>query len=179
MGRSPLAGVLDGGPAGHTAVRFTSGDRIKVRVVDDDGLPVIRYGTVGAELPDHGPLVVVFDDMSGGDIVDRSEVEAVTIDSVALVLQGSDLAVDPSLRAGLVAMWAAEIDLAGLLIGPVRPLGNPPGSGLRDSSDSWVLAEFMHDGTMHVVRAALQRDGAGTVTLHAGRMNRWDGFTAS
>ncbi len=79
-------------------MRFANGDRIKVSTVDDDGLPIVRYGTVGAELPGDGPVVVMFDDLLGGDIVDRSEVEIVTVDSVALILQGPDLATDPVLR---------------------------------------------------------------------------------
>ena len=159
-------------------MRFSNGDRIRVRTVDDDGLPIVRYGTVGAELPDGGPVVVMFDDLLGGDIVDAGEVEMVSIDSVALVLPGTDLATDPVLRAGLAAMWSAEVDLAGLHTGPLRLLGDPEGCGLRDSAESWVLAEFTWDGAMHVVRAVLPADGTGTVVVHAGRMNRWDGFTS-
>jgi hypothetical protein len=121
----------------------------------------------------------MFDDLLGGDIVDAGEVEMVSIDSVALVLPGTDLATDPVLRAGLAAMWSAEVDLAGLHTGPLRLLGDPEGCGLRDSAESWVLAEFTWDGAMHVVRAVLPADGTGTVVVHAGRMNRWDGFTTS
>ena len=178
MGHGALAGVQHRRAAGQPAVRFANGDRIKVSTVDDDGLPIVRYGTVGAELPGDGPVVVMFDDLLGGDIVDRSEVEIVSVDSIALVLQGPDLATDPVLRAGLAAMWAAEVDLAGLETGILHLLGDPPGAGLRDAADSWVLAEFSHEGSMHVVRALLAGDGTGTVVVHAGRMNRWDGFTS-
>jgi len=156
--------------------RFRSGERIKVRTVDDDGLPIVRYGTVGATLPSDGPVVVMFDDLLGGDIVDRSEIEAVAVDTIELTLSGRDLADDPVLRSALADMWRAEADLAGLRIGAVRLLGHD-GTGLRDS-DGWILAEFTHEALPHVVRCLGGSGGTDTVILRADRANRWDGFTA-
>jgi len=155
---------------------WRNGERIKVRTLDDDGLPIVRYGTVGATLPSDGPVVVMFDDVLGGDIVDRSEIEAVAVDTIELALAGLDLADDAVLRAGLADMWRAEADLAGLAIGAVRAMGDD-GAGVRDS-DGWLLAEFTHDGLAHVVRCAPDRDRTGTVIVRADRSNRWDGFTA-
>ena len=155
---------------------FRNGERIKVRTVDDDGLPIVRYGTVGATLPSDGPVVVMFDDLLGGDIVDRSEIEPVAVDTIELSLAGRDLADDDSLRAGLADMWRAEADLAGLSIGAVRAMGDG-GAGVRDS-DGWILAEFTHDGLPHVVRCAFADGRADTVIVRADRSNRWDGFTA-
>ena len=156
--------------------RFRSGERIRVRTVDDDGLPIVRYGTVGATLPSDGPVVVMFDDLLGGDIVDRSEIEAVAVDTIELTLSGRDLADDPVLRSALADMWRAEADLAGLRIGAVRLLGHD-GTGLRDS-DGWILAEFTHETLPHVVRCLVGHGGTDTVILRADRANRWDGFTA-
>lgn len=153
------------------------GDRIKVCTVDDDGFPIVRYGTVGASLPDDGPVVVEFDDMLGGDIVDRSEVESVRVDTVELVMTGIDLVNDPALRGGLADMWRAEADLAGLEIGVVHLLG-PEGTGTPNGSDGWLLAEFTHVGAPHVVRTARVHGAGDTVVVRADRMNRWDGFTA-
>ncbi|MGA0862590.1 MAG: hypothetical protein ACO3RB_01730 [Ilumatobacteraceae bacterium] len=153
------------------------GDRIKVSTVDDDGLPIVRYGTVGASLPDAGPVVVEFDDMLGGDIVDRSEVVAVRVDTVELVLNGPDLVSEATLRRGLADMWRAEADLAGLDIGVVHPLGSD-GAGVENGTDGWLLAEFTHIGTPHVVRTTSRIDIDDTVVVRADRMNRWDGFTA-
>lgn len=155
---------------------FRSGERIKVRTVDDDGLPIVRYGTVGATLPADGPVVVMFDDLLGGDIVDRSEIEPVTVDTIELELTGLDLCEDAALRSGLADMWRAEADLAGLAIGAVRALGDS-NDGVRDS-DGWILAEFTHEGLPHVVRCAVHRDRTDTVIVRADRSNRWDGFTA-
>lgn len=153
------------------------GDRIKVRTLGDDGLPIVRYGTVGASLPADGPVVVEFDDMLGGDIVDRSEVEAVRIDNIELSLRGADLVDDPALRRGLADMWRAEADLAGLEVGAVRLLGDDS-SGTRNGSDGWLLAEFTHVGVPHVVRTTADPHSSDTVVIRADRMNRWDGFTA-
>lgn len=153
------------------------GDRIKVCTVDDDGLPIVRYGTVGATLPDAGPVVVEFDDMLGGDIVDRSEVVAVRVDTVELVLHGRDLVADAALRRGLADMWRAEADLAGLEIGVVHALGRD-GEGVPNGHDGWLLAEFTHVGVPHVVRTAGDPGHDGTIVVRADRMNRWDGFTA-
>lgn len=153
------------------------GDRIKVCTVDDDGLPIVRYGTVGATLPSGGPVVVEFDDMSGGNIVDRSEVEAVTIDNVELVMRGTDLVEDASLRRGLAEMWRAEADLAGLDVGMVHLFGDD-GAGTRNGPDGWLLGEFTHLGVTHVVRTTVTVGHDATVVVRADRMNRWDGFTA-
>jgi len=131
---------------------------------------------VGATLSSDGPVVVMFDDLLGGDIVDRSELEAVAVDTIELSLAGFDLADDAVLRAGLADMWRAEADLAGLAIGAVRAMGDD-GAGVRDS-DGWLLAEFTHDGLAHVVRCTPDRDRADTVIVRADRSNRWDGFTA-
>lgn len=155
---------------------YRNGERIKVRTLDDDGLPIVRYGTVGATLPADGPVVVMFDDLLGGDIVDRSEIEPVSVDTIELELTGRDLCDDARLRAGLADMWRAEADLAGLSIGAVRALGDDA-HGVRDS-DGWLLAEFTHEGLPHVVRCAIDAGRADTVIVRADRSNRWDGFTA-
>ena len=153
------------------------GDRIKVSTVDDDGLPIVRYGTVGASLPHDGPVVVEFDDMLGGDIVDRSEVVAVRVDTIELVMRGIDLVDNPQLRRGLADMWRAEADLAGLDVGVVHRLG-PDGAGTPNGNDGWVLAEFNHVGAAHVVRTIGDGSQSDTVVVRADRMNRWDGFCA-
>lgn len=151
---------------------FHHGDRICVRTVDDDGLPIVRYGTVGGELPSNRPIVVMFDDLLGGDIVDRSEVRLLTLDSLELSLNGRDLVDDPAVRSGLAHMWVAESDLAGLPVMAIFPLGD--GTGVRDG-DQWLLAEFTHNGETWVIRAMTDDDFA-TVVIRADRSNHWDGF---
>lgn len=157
------------------ALSFHNGDRICVRTVDDDGLPIVRYGTVGGELPSNGPIVVMFDDLLGGDIVDRSEVQLLTVDSLELRLSGVDLVNDATMRAGLADMWLAESDLAGLPIMAMFPLGE--GSGVRDG-ENWLLAEFTFESATWIVRATVPGDDPTSVVIRADRSNRWDGFGA-
>ena len=151
-----------------------SGDRIRVSTVDDDGVPIVRYGTVGAELPDDGPVVVLFDDLLGGDIVDRSEIVLVALDSVELRLRGTDLLSDLAMRSGLAAMWRAEADVAGLAIAALHALGTH-GAGVCNGDD-WLLAEFTHNADTWLVRATIEPDETTTVVVRADRSNRWDGF---
>jgi hypothetical protein len=117
-----------------------------------------------------GPVVVMLDGELGGDIVDLSELEAVTITSVELRLPGDDLFDDPMLRHGLAALWQAEADTAGLAIDSLHPLPAPR----RDASDSWVLAELVAGGEQFVVRATRQPNDPGIVVVRADRPNRWD-----
>ena len=153
---------------------FHSGDRIRVSTVDDDGIPIIRYGTVGAELPSDGPVVVLFDDLLGGDIVDQSEIVLVSLDSVELRLHGLDLLADVSMRSGLAAMWRAEADVAGLTVAALHAMGDDA-AGIHNGND-WLLAEFNNFGDTWLVRATIPTDGTTTVVIRADRSNRWDGF---
>jgi hypothetical protein len=77
---------------------------------------------------------------------------------------------EPELRRGLVALWHAEADTAGLDVDALHPLGD----GLRDSSDSWALAELMAGGQQYVVRAFRQPNEPGFIRVRADRPNRWD-----
>ena len=49
-----------------------------------------------------------------GGRVDLDQLEPVTITNIELRLEGTDLLSDPSLRSGLVHLWTAEADQAGL-----------------------------------------------------------------
>ena len=78
----------------------------------------------------------------GGDVVDPADVEPVHISNVTLTLEGSDLLDDPSLRQGLVNLWAAEAESAGLQIAALHSIG----TGVRDSSEGYALAELSSGG---------------------------------
>ena len=91
---------------------------MRVETIGDDGLPLVRYGFVGGLVGDEGPVVVMLDgDLKDDTVVDRSEIAPVTITTVELRLQGTDLLDDPALRQGLVNLWSAEAEEAGLAIG--------------------------------------------------------------
>lgn len=151
------------------------GSRVRVSTVDDEGIPIVRYGTVGADHRGDGPVVVVYDDLAGSDLVDVSEIVSVDYDSIELRFRGTDLAHDVELRRGLAAMWRAEADIAGLALHALFPLGDD-GSGVPDGGTSWTLAEFTVHGTTHIVRATLDAHDPTTVVVRADRMNRWDGY---
>jgi hypothetical protein len=149
---------------------FSSGDRVRIETVGDDGLPLIRYGFVGGVAGRDGPVVVMLDGELGGDVVDLGQLKPVAVNTVELSLSGADLFEDPSLRAGLVALWQAEADQAGLDVDSLHPLQH----SLRDSSDSWALAELTSGGEQYVVRAIRLPNEPETVRIRADRPTRWE-----
>ena len=156
-------------------MHLRSGERVCVRTVDDEGIPIIRYGTVGSDKRTAGPVVVVFDDLSGSDLVDVSEIERVDYDTVELRLAGEDVLSDTHLRVGLAAMWQAEADIAGLRVDALFAMGTG-GIGIADGPNSWLLAEFTVQGATHVVRATRSDHSPTTVIVRADRVNHWDGY---
>ena len=64
-------------------MNFVAGERICARTTCDDGFPIVRYGTVNAVVAANGPLIVVFDDDMGANLVDLSEVEILSITSIS------------------------------------------------------------------------------------------------
>ena len=151
-------------------MRFENGDRVMRRTVDEDGLPITRYGTVGGAVAPDGPVVVMFDDVLGGDVVDPRDVDIVLMTTVELRLSGVDLADDPDLRQGLASMWLAEVERAGLAIDASFVLG----AGLRDSSDTWALAEVRAHGATYIVRVHTNPNEPGVVRVRADQPNRWE-----
>lgn len=151
-------------------MKFAPGERICARTTCDDGFPIVRYGTVNAVVTANGPLIVVFDDEMGADLVDLSEVENLSITSISLVLSGVDLADNPDLRQGLCALWQAEAASADIKIDAIHLLG----AGLRDSNDTWALAEVQSGGETYVVRVHTDPNAANDVTLRADLPRRWD-----
>ncbi len=128
---------------------FRAGDRIRMEHTGDDGLPLVRYGFVGGGPSGSGPIVVMLDGDLNGSTVERHELRHVELTTVELNLSGADLLDEPELRRGLVALWQAEADTAGLEVGRLRPIGD----GLRDSNDSWALAELTFGDQLYVVHA--------------------------
>jgi hypothetical protein len=148
---------------------FQHGDRIRLQTTGDDGLPIVRYGFVGGFADQR--VVVMLDGEIGDDwVVDLSQVEPVSITNVELRLNGADLLEDPSLRQGLVNLWSAEAEDAGLEIGALHCMG----SGVRDSSEGYALAELMAGGQQYVLRAVRDDPISDVVRVRADRPNRWD-----
>ena len=145
---------------------YQHGDRVRVETIGDDGLPLVRYGFVGGLVGDRGPVVVMLDgDLKNNTIIDRSAIEPVTITNVELRLLGTDLLDDPSLRQGLVNLWSAEAEDAGLAIGRLNCIG----AGVRDSREGYALAELIAGGEQYVLRAIRESNGSEFVRVRADR----------
>ena len=130
---------------------YRHGDRIRYATTDGDGFPIVRYGFIGGVTDANGPVVVMLDGELGGDVVELDKIEPVHICNVTLRLDGSDLIEDPSLRPGLVNLWQAEAEDAGLQIAAIHPIES--GVGLRDSSEGYALAELTAAGDQYTLRA--------------------------
>ncbi len=127
------------------------GDRVRWETTAEDGFPLVRYGFVGGCNPDGSRVVVMFDgELKGDQVVDLDQLEPVSITNVELRLRGSDLLDDPSLREGLVKLWSAEADQAGLEVHSIEQYDGvaeyPPIDGLN-------LAELESGGRSYVLQA--------------------------
>ncbi len=149
---------------------FQHGDRIRYATTGDDGFPLVRYGFVGGVARDDGPVVVMLDGELAGDVVEVDKIEPVHICNVTLTLDGADLLDDPSLRQGLVNLWRAEAEEAGLQIGSLHAIG----TGVRDSSEGYALAELSSAGEQYVLRATRCAHQQDAISVHADRPNRWE-----
>ena len=149
---------------------FKLGDRIRYATTDDDGFPLVRYGFVGSITSPGEPVVVMLDGDLATDIVELALIETVHISNVTLTLSGSDLLDDPSLRQGLVNLWAAEAESAGLQIASLQCIG----TGVRDSNEGYALAELNSGGHRYVLLGTLCMHRYNAIVVHADRPNRWE-----
>lgn len=128
---------------------FGLGDRVRWMTTGDDGLPLVRYGFVGGVASERGPVMVMLDGELNGDVIDLEQLQPVTITNVELQLDGPDLIDDPALRRGLVHLWQAEAEQAGLDVDSMECLG----TGQQLPDHSWSLAALDSGGERYVVRA--------------------------
>jgi hypothetical protein len=160
-----------------TALGFHVGDRVRFELTGSDGLPLVRYGFVSATDDTTAMVSVLFDGELRSLSVRACDVVLVDVTTVELVLPGREVCDDPRLRSGLIAMWRAEADQAGLAVDALHTVDEHDGRGLRDANDSWMLAELMSGGEQYVVRAVTCPDEPGLVRVRADRMNKWDWLT--
>ena len=112
---------------------FQPGDRVRWESQGDDGFPIVRYGFVRGTNGDATRVVVMLDDDLKSDmVVSEHQLDAVTIANLELRLRGTDLITDPALRPGLVNLWAAEADQAGLQIRDLVPIDDHGGAIVLD-----------------------------------------------
>ena len=91
---------------------------------------------VGGVASESGPVVVMLDGELNGDVIDLEQLQPVTITNVQMHLDGPDLIEDPELRRGLVHLWQAEAETAGLDVDSMQGLG----AGQQLPDGSWSLA---------------------------------------
>jgi hypothetical protein len=151
---------------------FQPGDRVRWETTGDDGLPLVRYGFVGGCNGFGNRVAVMFDGQLKGDtIVELDQLAPVTITNVELRLHGADLLDDPSLRQGLVSLWSAEADQAGLEVRSIQLLG----TGVRDTvGDGFALAELHSGGQQYVLRALYELADDEMVCVKADFPRRWE-----
>lgn len=142
---------------------FQAGDRIRFLTTADDGLPLVRYGFVGGVGGSEGPVIIMLDGEIAGHVVSPADIEHVAVTTVELCLEGSDLVEDAGLRRGLVHLWQAEADTAGLDVDALHPIGD----GERDVDGCWALARLVAGGQEYVVRASQTAHDPATVRIHA------------
>ena len=137
---------------------FQPGDRVRWASLGDDGFPIVRYGFVRGANGDRDRVAVMLDgELKGDTVVDCDQLEPVRITNIELHLQGIDLLADASLRQGIVNLWTAEADQAGLEVQSLEYLG-PRGWGT--SAHAGALAELRSGGGHYILRAITRADGA-------------------
>lgn len=140
---------------------FTSGDRIRHETTGDDGYPQVRYGFVVEEHdgidgdPDTtGPIPIILDGELAGLLVDATTVQLVSPTTVVFELPGTDLIDEPGLRKGLVDMWKAEADEAGLDVDALHLLGAEE-CGDCEADGTWCLADLHVGDETYLLRASV------------------------
>ncbi len=142
---------------------FSTGDRVRWATVGDDGLPLVRYGFVGDSPSGHGIVGVMLDGEIRVDGVDLDQLQPVSVTTISLQLDGDDLLGDADVRAGLVRLWLAEAETAGLDLDEIQPFGD----GWCDDRGRWTLAELTTAGERYLVRAIPGPDDPAVIHLHA------------
>lgn len=136
---------------------FQPGDRVRWQTTGDDGLPLVRYGFVGTG-PNNGVVRVMLDgELKGNTVLPADDLALVHITNIELRVSGIDMLDDPALRNGLVHLWSAEADQAGLDLGPVELLPHQPVDG--DQSPI-PLARVQAGGEWYVLQACPAREDA-------------------
>ena len=143
---------------------FQAGDRVRWVTIDEDGFPAVRYGFVGGANGDGTKIAVMLDgELTGDRVVDLDQLEPVTITNVELRLTGADLLDDPSLRQGLVNLWTAEADQAGLEIRSIDCLD----TDVPEPDACFALAEVWAAGRPWVLTARPDATTPDVITVRA------------
>jgi hypothetical protein len=128
---------------------FQPGDRVRWLTTGDDGLPLVRYGFVGDGIHNGEVHVMLDGDLKGNTLLAADDLALVHITNIELRVTGADLLHDPAMRQGLVHLWTAEADQAGLDLGSIRFVahgsieldGSPVPLARVEAGDQWYLLQ--------------------------------------
>jgi hypothetical protein len=148
---------------------FSFGDRVRWNTTGDDGWPLIRYGFVRSMADPEGPAIVMLDGELGAEVIDVDQLALVSVTAIELRLDGDDLLGDPDLRRGLMALWRAEAESAGLDVDTVN--GDGSGQPDGDAGDVWWLAAIASGGERYTLKAMPDTARPGTVWVGAVRFD--------
>ncbi len=133
---------------------FQPGDRVRWQTTGEDGLPLVRYGFVGAGVH-NGEVRVMFDgQLKSNTLLPADDIAHVHVTNIELRVTGIDLLADPAMCQGLVHLWSAEADEAGLDLGPIRLLPHHT----RGDTMPVPLAHVEAGGVHYVLQACPARD---------------------
>lgn len=137
------------------------GDRVRASALGEGGIPEVRYGWV--ESLEGMRAVVLFDGELTPELIHRGSIEPVEVTTVQLILAGRDLLDEGQLRRGLVKMWQAEADLAGLAVDGLEDFGD----GTAIAPNRYALGEVVAGGASYVLVAGLFPSDQPTVFVKA------------
>lgn len=134
---------------------FQPGDRVRWQTTADDGLPLVRYGFVGTGTHNGQVRVMLDGELNGNTVLPADDLALVHVTTVELRVAGVDLLRDPAMCQGLVHLWSAEADEAGLDLGPITFL---PYDGEPVDDEPLPLARVEAGGASYVLQACPARN---------------------
>ncbi|HWL44071.1 MAG TPA: hypothetical protein VNQ73_14105 [Ilumatobacter sp.] len=138
-------------------MNYQPGDRVRWQTTGADGLPLVRYGFVGAGVHNGEVRVMLDGELKGNTMLPADDLALVHITTIELRVAGIDLLGDPAMCQGLVHLWTAEADEAGLDLGPVAFL--PHDSAPPDNTPI-ALARIEAGGYQYILQACPSRNDA-------------------
>jgi len=149
---------------------YQAGDRVRWVSTGDDGLPLVRYGYIGSTCAGNGRVVMMLDgELKGNFLVHMDDIALVSITNVELRLTGCDLLDDPAMRQGLVHLWSAEADQAGLDVGSVRYVSSESSTFTSVPLGGAVPLAEVDSGGQHYLLAARAIRTVDTICVKAAR----------
>jgi hypothetical protein len=133
------------------------GDRVRWLTTGDDGLPLVRYGFVGTGVHNGEVRVMLDGELKGNTLLPADDLAIVDITTIELRVAGIDMLDDPALRHGLVHLWSAEADQAGLELGAIEFLPHEP---IQPDRAPIALARVEAGGEQYVLQACPARADA-------------------